>query len=139
MCSQMSFQTLDEAILPETIVFKATLASVKRKDSSDTLNTLYGFEKLTVVRGSPAAAITSGTYSQRIPVMRDAKGNIVGSVSLRLRASGAENRVRQGDEVYFFADLVDEMGHAIVVRVETLDNESDITALVTKQAPVKRK
>lgn len=140
MCSQMSFETLEEAVRPDTLVFRATLTSVERKDSADTLITHYGFEALTIVRGSPAAPVTSGTYSQRIPVMRDAKGTIVGSVSLRLRASGEENQVKKGDVVFLFADLVDAKGHASIVRIEPADHEADVLAVLAKQpATVKKK
>lgn len=137
MCSQIHHLPLEEAIRPETTIFRAFITSTERKDSDDTINTHYVFDKVTMVRGKSAAVITAGIYTQRIPVRRDANGKVSGYFSPILQASGSENVVKKGDEVFVFTELADG-SNVYVTRIEPLENEAAVDALISAQATPKR-
>lgn len=139
MCSEIYHRTLEEVVDAKTRVFAARVKSESREDDEDRVRRVFEVSDVRWVVGTGGVpAPTRLVFSYRVPVMRDAKGNVVGHYSPILESSGKEGDAKPGETWLFFTRDEGSDSEAETFRLEPTSEEKIVKALAAKLAePVK--
>ena len=129
--SKIFFLPLSEVVRADTVVFAATVTSVHQRSDDQHWYVDYELSAMRAINGAVPPGISKATYSQVIPVIRDASGKVIGGFSPKLSASGQEGQVTAGTTWLFLTARIPDGGDAaIVVRVEPEEMEEQVRELI---------
>ena len=139
MCSEIYHRPLEEVVDPKTRVFAARVKTESREDDEDRVRRVFEVSDVRWVVGTGGAPAPARlVFSYRVPVMRDAKGNVVGHYSPILDSSGKEGDAKPGETWLFFTRDAGSHAEAETFRLEPASEEKTVKALAAKLAePVK--
>lgn len=126
LAGQLIFRPLSETLEQADRVFIGRVLKSERQDSETQSVVRLSVVPLRVLRGRTGSEVVEMSHSRVVPLIRDARGEVVGSFSPIIDGSGRELLVKEGEEWLFLVRGNDPSSPAILLRVEAADQAERI-------------
>lgn len=131
--SQVHFRTLDEVLPKASMVFDAEVVKATRSQTPNETQMHWELRDPHAIRGA-LPTVMRAIYTEIIPVMRDKDGNIIGSFSPILDASGEEWSATKGRWIFLASSA--SKSELRVLRVEPMARLAEIPGAPAPSASV---